>query len=125
MRKLISIMIMLPLSACSQDPIERCVAAQMEDFDANLAAPKQVEPSNNDELTETSPPPVDGMKRFRVEAPDGVVHLIDAPKNSSSEQIIALAEARFGSASAAIEENPETRTEFKARAHLICMSASK
>lgn len=125
MRKLISIMIMLPLSACSQDPIERCVAAQMEDFDANLAAPKQVEPSNNDELTETSPRPVDGMKRVRVEAPDGVVHLIDVPKNSSSEQIIALAEVRFGSASAAIEENPETRTEFKARAHLICMSASK
>jgi hypothetical protein len=118
-------MIMLSFSACSQDPIEKCVAAQMEDFDANLAAPKQAVPSDNDELTETSPPPVDGMKRFRVEAPDGVVHLIDVPQNSSSEQIIALAEARFSSASSAIEENPETRTEFKARAHLICMSVSK
>lgn len=125
MRKLIYIMIMLPLSACSQDPIEKCVAAQMEDFDANLAAPKPAEPSINEELTENSPPPVDGMKRFRVEAPDGEVHLIDAPKNSSSEQIIALAEAQFGSASAPVVEEPETRTEFKARAHLICMSASK
>ena len=125
MRKLISIMILLPLSACSQDPIEKCVAAQMEQFDADLAAPKQAEPSTNDELTETSPPPVDGMKRFRVETPDGVVHLIDAPKNSSSEQIIANAEVRFGPQSTPIVEDPETRIEFKARAHLICLSVSK
>jgi len=77
MRKLMSIMIMLSLSACSQDPIEKCVAAQMEQFDADSAAPKQAEPSAND---------------------------IYSPS---------------------IVEDPETRTEFKARAHLICLSVSR